>query len=214
MKKISPFSILLILSMLLLSSCFELAEEYKLTANGSGTYGLTLNASQSKRQLERFFAQDSIGRTAIPSKAEIDHLIHENAYAFDSCNGISLSNYSCDLNNYIVKLAFDFTSIEALNDAFFSVYGNRNIQFKNTTNEMSRLITEKQIIQFKKSIVPFRYTDLGTGRIKSVTRSAHPLPDCSCPITKVSKESISSFTDLSLKEFLVASQCHNLKLSK
>lgn len=199
---------------MLLSSCYELLEEYKIQPDGSGTYGLTLNASQSKSRLERFLAQDSVGRTNIPSKKEIEQIIHDNAYAFDSCQGVFLSQYNCDLNNYIIKLTFSFSSTSTLNDAFFSVYGNRNIQFENDGTSMSRKITPEQITRFKKSIGPFKYTDLGTGRIKSITSYHKPLSNCSCPITKVSKERISSFTDLSLLEFLAVKRCNNLTLSK
>ena len=52
--------------LLLLSSCFDIVEEIDLNENGSGTYGITLNLSQSKIRLSSIMLLDSSQGYKVP----------------------------------------------------------------------------------------------------------------------------------------------------
>ena len=63
---------ILLFSILLFTSCFEVTEDLTFNKDMSGTFKLTLNLSKNKTQVSNFLALDSLRGNKIPSVADID----------------------------------------------------------------------------------------------------------------------------------------------
>lgn len=115
MKKILK-SLFLLLSLLFLSSCFDVVDKINLKADGSGEYTLILNASKSKTRLESISKMETINGKRVPKKSEIENKINEASKIFKSVSGISNVKTSMDFDNYIIKLSCNFKKIENINE--------------------------------------------------------------------------------------------------
>lgn len=108
--------------LLSLQGCFEVLEEVNLNPNGSGTLILTINGSQSKSQLDKLMAKDSIGGRKIPKRKEIEASLSEISNKLNSVKGLSNVHISKDFTNYILLIKCDFTNPSALNEAINTIW--------------------------------------------------------------------------------------------
>lgn len=106
---------LLLLPLLLLTSCFDILEKVNVKADGSGEYTVILNASKSKTRLASISKMETINGKKIPKKPEIEAKINEAARIFKATPGISNVKTSMDFDNYIIKLNCSFKRIENIN---------------------------------------------------------------------------------------------------
>ena len=106
MKKLKLF-IVLFLS-ITMSSCLEILEDVKINNDGTGTFKLIVNLSQSKGSIAKIMAQDSIQGKAIPSKDNIVLHINTVINQLKTQEGISNVNNTIDLDNFIFNISFDF----------------------------------------------------------------------------------------------------------
>jgi hypothetical protein len=118
------FLVHLFLATLLLSlqGCFEVLEEVNVNPNGSGTLILTINGSQSKSQLDKLMAKDSIGGLKIPKRKEIESSLAEIGNKLKSVKGLSNIQVTKDLVDYILIIKCDFANASALNDAINTIW--------------------------------------------------------------------------------------------
>lgn len=107
--------LLLLLPILLLTSCFDILDKVNVKADGSGEYSLILNASKSKTRLASISKMETINGKKVPKKGEIAAKISEAARIFKTVPGISNVKTSMDFDNYIIKLSCNFKKIENVN---------------------------------------------------------------------------------------------------
>jgi hypothetical protein len=109
MNKILFFFVSLLL---LLSSCIELIEDLTIHNDGSGTFKYTINLSASKIKVNSILALDSIEGKKVPSMAEIKS--KANNFAANLKNQLGISNVTMSINDadLILKLSFDFNSVQ------------------------------------------------------------------------------------------------------
>ncbi|WP_294300379.1 hypothetical protein [uncultured Chryseobacterium sp.] len=106
---------LLLLPLLLLTSCFDILEKANVKADGSGEYTVILNASKSKTRLASISKMETINGKKVPKKTELEAKVSEAARIFKATPGISNVKTSMDFDNYIVKLTCNFKRIENIN---------------------------------------------------------------------------------------------------
>lgn len=107
--------LLLLLPLLLTTSCFDILDKVNIKADGSGEYTLILNASKSKTRLASISKMETINGKKVPKRAEIEAKINEAARIFKTTPGISNVKTSMDFDNYIIKLSCNFRKIENIN---------------------------------------------------------------------------------------------------
>lgn len=116
MKKI--LSLLLAVCMLCtLSSCFEIIEEMQLNDNGSGTYTLLINMSESKTKLNSVMSLDSVQGYKVPKKSDIAKHLQLAQQKIAKIPGISEVSSNFDFNNFIGTIKFKFTDVQLVNNA-------------------------------------------------------------------------------------------------
>ncbi|TAE02813.1 MAG: hypothetical protein EAZ97_02215 [Bacteroidetes bacterium] len=103
------------------SSCFEIIEEIEVNADGSGKFGMTINASQSKGNLSSLMKLDSIQGQKIPKKEQIDPEIEKFRQKFASMEGISKVVISTDYSNFIISLKCEFKTVANLDKAIIDM---------------------------------------------------------------------------------------------
>lgn len=122
--------LLLLLPLLLLTSCFDILDKINVKADGSGEYSLILNASKSKTRLASISKMETINGKKVPKRPEIEAKINEAARIFKATPGISNVKSSMDFDNYIIKLSCNFKKIENINA------GLQQLKAKNIVGKM------------------------------------------------------------------------------
>lgn len=136
MKKHINFFVLL-LSLTLFTSCFEVLEEINLNADGSGKMLVTLNLSKSKSKIASMMLLDSVNGYKVPSKKDISLALKEAKNHLKTIDGISNINTTADYDNYIFTISCDFSSTAKLDAVFKDLIKKHNKKSKtnfNTTN--------------------------------------------------------------------------------
>ncbi|SHL57806.1 hypothetical protein [Chryseobacterium polytrichastri] len=113
--KIFLKQLMLLLPLLLLTSCFDILEKANVKADGTGEYTVILNASKSKTRLASISKMETINGKKVPKKPEIENKINEASRIFKATPGISNVKTSVDLDNYVIKLSCNFKKIENIN---------------------------------------------------------------------------------------------------
>ncbi len=146
----STTSILLILSLFLFSSCFEIVEDVTLKSNGSGHVAVTVNLSQSKTKLHSIMLLDSVNGYKIPSEKDIKQHFTDLKRILMQTNGISSVVTNLDFDNFIFNVTCDFDNVNALNEVLINL---------NTKTEAAKIRKHK----------PFTYNKAS----KTFSRSYH-----------------------------------------
>ncbi|MEI7489595.1 MAG: hypothetical protein WCJ72_19690 [Chryseobacterium sp.] len=106
---------ILLLPLLLLTSCFDIIDKVNVKADGTGEYTVILNASKSKTRLASISKMETVNGKKVPKKPEIENKINEAARIFKATPGISNVKTIVDFDNYIIKLSCNFKKIENIN---------------------------------------------------------------------------------------------------
>jgi len=120
---------LALVSIVFLSSCFEILEEVDLNTDGSGTLSYTLNLSQSKTRIKSALLLDSVNGFKIPDEQQIRDKIEEAVSVLKKAEGLSGVKVVQDYEDYIFTFKCDFTNVDALNNA--TKYLNDNYRVNN-----------------------------------------------------------------------------------
>jgi hypothetical protein len=99
------------------TGCFEIVEQVSLTANGSGSYKVIANISQSKSNLNGIFAKDTLFGKPIPKISTISAKMEEAKNKMAQMPGISNVKLTKDFSNYVFNLTCDFKSVKDLDNA-------------------------------------------------------------------------------------------------
>ncbi|MCS3530096.1 hypothetical protein [Chryseobacterium sp. JUb7] len=147
--KIFLRKLILLLPMLLLTSCFDILDKVNVKADGSGEYTIILNASKSKTRLASISKMETINGKKVPKKSEIENKINEAAKIFRATPGISNVKTSLDFDNYIIKLSCNFKKIENVN-AGLEQLKTRNIIGKMIPTQIYSQSLEKKLFSKNK----------------------------------------------------------------
>jgi hypothetical protein len=135
-RKIIVYSILLF-SMTLCTSCFEVLEEINLNSDGSGTMLVTFNLSRSKSKIASVMLLDSVNGYKVPSKDDINLALKDAENHLKTINGITNIKKTADYENYIFTLSCNFDKVASLDAVFQDLIRQQNKKGKtnfNTTN--------------------------------------------------------------------------------
>jgi hypothetical protein len=125
MKKI--YFIPLLFFVFLFQSCFEVVEEVKMNTDGTGSFGFTLNMSQSKTKLNSVMKMDKINGYPVPTKEKIKKDVAVIEKIISSTPGISNVITKIDFVNFIFNLNFDFKKTANLNEVVANLKANNKI---------------------------------------------------------------------------------------
>lgn len=115
------FTFLLLGLIFTLSSCIEIIDDLTLNADGSGTFKYNVNLSSSKVKVNSILALDSLDGKKVPSLEEIKRRIDKIAQELRAQPGITQVVVDADYTDFILRLSFDFTSLNALQDGVKAV---------------------------------------------------------------------------------------------
>jgi len=145
-------------------SCFDIVEKIKLNNDGSGEYSIILNASKSKTRLTSIMKMKTINGKKVPSNAEINSKVTEVSNQIKQISGISDVVTSVDLSQYIVKLNFNFKSVENINSSLETLKAKKLIDSKipaqlYTYQKEKKLLIKNNQNTFKKEYSKMKAAD-------------------------------------------------------
>ncbi len=114
MKKV--YGLLYIVSILSLTSCFEVVEKITLHNNGSGNATFTLNMSKSRTKLKSIMKMETVNGKKVPSKLEIQNKVKRVEAIVRNVPGISNVKTTLDFENFIGEFSCNFTDVAQLNN--------------------------------------------------------------------------------------------------
>jgi hypothetical protein len=124
MKRTNILSAFLILVTLSLQSCFEIREKLELNSDGSGTFSLIIDMSEIKQMVDAFAEGDD--NEAESPLANMEQEFRGTQEKLEEIQGISNVALISENDGYIVTTRFEFTSVDALNEAMNVVYEDEN----------------------------------------------------------------------------------------
>ncbi len=126
--RIAYHTVLLLLFCGLFSACFELREEVTLNKDGSGSYQLLLDMSQSKQTIDlaQKMQQQKDGEATQNLNFTIDSTFAKSVARFNGMAGISQAKDTINKTDYIFGVSFQFASVEALNNALAALNKDEN----------------------------------------------------------------------------------------
>ena len=154
MKGFFKFFIVFI-SLTLFTSCFEILEEIKLNADGSGNMLVTFNLSQSKSKVASLMLLDSVNGYKVPSKEDIGSALKEAKKHLKTIEGISNITTTTDYDNYIFTISCNFSATANIDAVFKDLISKHNKKSKtnfNTTNFSFNANTFKRSFSYDDSI--------------------------------------------------------------
>lgn len=107
--------LIILISPLILTGCFEVIEEVNLNEDNSGEFKVTLNLSKSKGQVKSLLSIDTIKGKRIPSIAEIEKAIDDLAKDLEAYPGISNVKTKKNFEDFILSINYTFNTVETLN---------------------------------------------------------------------------------------------------
>lgn len=125
MTKILNLS-LLFLSLCLFTGCFDVIEDITLNEDGSGSFKLTLNLSQSKETIQNYLQAGTVQGTKLPTQQEVDGKIDDVKWVLSNIKGISDVQIEKDWDEFIYRATGNFTNVKALNTAINTVANELN----------------------------------------------------------------------------------------
>jgi hypothetical protein len=111
-----------ILIVFLFSSCFEIIEEVNLNNDGSGSFCLTINLSQSKMDINAMLLLDSINGRPVPKVDNMKTILTDMEASLQKDPGLSNIKVAKNWDDYIFSISGNFNDIKALNEAIRTAY--------------------------------------------------------------------------------------------
>ena len=107
--------------------CFEVVEQIQLKKDGSGSFQLTFNLSQSKAKINSMLKLQTVNGHPVPTKDAITARIKGVENTIAKTEGISNVKTSIDFDNYIFVISYDFTSVAQLNKSIKNIKQKENL---------------------------------------------------------------------------------------
>lgn len=153
---------MLLLPLLLLTSCFDILEKVNVKADGTGEYSVILNASKSKTRLASISKMETVNGKKIPKKPEIENKINEASRVFKATPGISNVKTSVDFDNYVIKLSCNFKKIENINAGLEQLKAKNILGKMIPTQIYSQSLDKKSFTRNKVSTFKTDYDKMST----------------------------------------------------
>jgi hypothetical protein len=115
------FPSFLIFILLSCQACFEIIEEINFNENGTGSFCLTINMSQSRLNINSLLLLDSVNGRKIPKVEDLKETLGKIESVLKKDTGINNVFVKQDWNNYIFSVGGNFKSIAALNRSINNV---------------------------------------------------------------------------------------------
>lgn len=195
------------------TSCFDVTEEVKMNADGSGELRLNIDLSQSKGNLAGYMEAGEINGVEIPTKAEIKKEIKKLKKALSKIKGISKVKAKSDFNDFVFEVTANFTNMKALNKAInasvktfnqtpFPLPRFKHFSFKE--NKFSRLFnyTDERFTQeeFDGMMSVVRYL-MESAKVVSIYRFEEPVKNISNAKAKISPSKKAVMLEGNIAEF-------------
>jgi hypothetical protein len=108
--------LLVAVSLLSLTGCFDITEEITVNKDGSGVYTSTIDATKLEEQLQMFAAMDTTGEMIPKLKYSLDSSFAANWEAYKTVKGIS--DVKIDTSKkFVYTVTMNYANINALNAA-------------------------------------------------------------------------------------------------
>ncbi|GGX07329.1 hypothetical protein [Aquimarina muelleri] len=121
---------LILLTLLSLTSCFEILEEVNLNKDGSGDFTLTVNLSQSKSKITSIMLLDSVSGHKIPSKKEVQKGMNDVVTYLQKTEGIYNISKKEDYENYVFSVRCSFKDITSINKLTKEVLSKQKVKIE------------------------------------------------------------------------------------
>jgi hypothetical protein len=105
----------------MMTGCFEILEETKVNANGSGSHSLKVNMSQSKMKLASIMELDSIQGHKVPQEVDIVKHLNTIKRSLEETEGISNARIKYDFDEFIFGVSYDYENITSMKDAIWKM---------------------------------------------------------------------------------------------
>ena len=201
LKKITYLIVLL----LLLTSCIEIIDDVTLNSDGSGKFAYTINLSQSKIDVNAYLSLDYYDGKKVPSKDEIKQKIYDFRDMMNKQPGISECKTTINETDFIIKLNCNFTSIEKLQDAIFTVVetmSQKSVTKEYWVTKSNDTITKKipDFISGYKSLTDSEKTKLNSGVYISILRFDKLIKSSNNQVSVISKNQSAVLTRINALE--------------
>lgn len=201
LKKITYLIVLL----LLLTSCIEIIDDVTLNSDGSGKFAYTINLSQSKIDVNAYLSLDYYDGKKVPSKDEIKQKIYDFRDMMNKQPGISECKATINETDFIIKLNCNFTSIEKLQDAIFTVVetmSQKSVTKEYWVTKSNDTITKKipDFISGYKSLTDSEKTKLNSGVYISILRFDKLIKSSNNQVSVISKNQSAVLTRINALE--------------
>lgn len=124
MKRAHIITLSLIIFSLTFQSCFEIREKIVLNRDGSGTFSMIIDMSEIKSMVEAFAeGEESDAESPL---ANMEEEFSGTKEQLENIQGITNIELVSENDGYVVTTRFDFSSIDALNEAMNVVYEDEN----------------------------------------------------------------------------------------
>jgi hypothetical protein len=139
---------ILLCSLFLLSSCFEIVEQIFVKKDGSGNYEIVLNLSKSKTKINSIRQMKVVNGHDVPSEYEVKNKLKTIEKSMAKTAGISAVKTTLDLDNYIATISCNFAKVNQLNNVVKNIandnngagkYNDKNYSFDIATNVFERI---------------------------------------------------------------------------
>lgn len=97
-----------------LTSCFQIIEDLRFNADGSGEIKITINLSESKTKVKSIMLLDSVNGYAVPKPERIEAELAKLSEQMNAAEGLSKSSYKIDWEEYIFTMKCSFSKIDDL----------------------------------------------------------------------------------------------------
>jgi hypothetical protein len=217
-KSLLYFTLLLLLS---LSSCLEIIEDIKLNSDGSGSFKLIVNMSQSKSQLDKIFSQDSIQGHVIPKKNTIITQFQSLLENLKNQTGITEVLGNSDLENYKTEISLKFNNLQSLNLALKNIIKFYNPKFNDDVvvvsfdgktfgkNYNSNLLAEAYKEKKKVSAL---LTGFEQAKITCISRFENPISEINHTKAVLSTSKKNCIEHILLDDLLINNDLHTLEI--
>lgn len=177
-----------------LSSCFEVIEDVTINKNGSGTFKISANFSESSGKIKTCMLLDSMFGIAMPNEVVIQESLFKTVVQLKNTPGISNVIFSKNFEDFIFSISYDFNNETTLNNSFTQIvqvfdkkgilpYQPYTFNTSSFSRNHQRSLTEQQEEKLKKMFGEI----LKSARYISVYRLPTEVTSCSNITSKISK---------------------------
>lgn len=195
----------LIFLLLLLTSCIEIIDDVTLNSDGSGKFAYTINLSQSKIDVNTYLSLEYYDGKKVLTRDELKQKIYDFRDMMNKQPGISECKATINETDFIIKLNCNFTSIEKLQDAIFTVVetmSQKSVTKEYWVTKSNDTITKKipDFISGYKSLTDSEKTKLNSGVYISILRFDKLIKSSNNEVSVISKNQSAVLTRINALE--------------